>query len=108
MQPGHAPGVFVALLLALGSGTASAQAPDDACMDRRGTPIPSRTDNRMSYAGVATVEDGKPVIRWNRKLMDDAPEVAADVRAHRRAGVSPGSRLEPAVRSRRRGHTAGV
>jgi hypothetical protein len=75
MRRGRAPGTLVALLLALAGGTASAQAPYDACVDRRGTPIPSRTDNRMSYAGMATMEDGKPVIRWNRKLMDGAPEV---------------------------------
>lgn len=73
-QP-HAGGALVALLLALAGRPASAQAPYEACTDRRGTPIPSRTDNRMAYAGVATVEDGKPVILWNRKLLDDAPEV---------------------------------
>ena len=64
----------VLLALAGRSARASAQAPYDACVDRRGTPIASRTENGMEAAGTATIEDGKPIILWNRKLMDDAPE----------------------------------
>jgi len=64
-------GLITLLLLPI---PASAQAPFDACVDRSGVPIPSKTDRKMSYAGMATYQDDKPLILWNAKKLDGAPE----------------------------------
>jgi hypothetical protein len=64
-------------LLALGASpvAVSAQAPFNACTDRLGAPIPSRTNDKMGYAGMAGYENGKPVIWWNKHSLSDAAEV---------------------------------
>jgi hypothetical protein len=45
----------------------AAQVPFDACRDRQDHVIQGVVDNDMPYAGMATEQDGKPVILWNRK-----------------------------------------
>jgi len=47
--------------------TASAQerVPFEACHDRHGQLIPGVVDDSLGYAGLATHQDGKPVILWN-------------------------------------------
>ncbi len=47
--------------------TASAQesVPFEACHDRHGPLIPGVVDDSLGYAGLATHQDGKPVILWN-------------------------------------------
>ncbi len=52
-----------------------AQAPFNACLDRFGTPIPSKTDNKMSWGGMAGYEDGKATIWWSKKNMNGLPEI---------------------------------
>jgi hypothetical protein len=37
----------------------------EACRDRDNRPIPGVVDNTMTHAGVATVQNGHPVILWN-------------------------------------------
>jgi hypothetical protein len=58
-------------VLALTSLTAQAQAqaqvPFDACRDRDDRPITGVVDNTMAHAGVATMRNGHPVIRWNAR-----------------------------------------
>jgi hypothetical protein len=44
---------------------AHAQVPFEACRDRDNRPIPGVVDNAMAYAGMATVQNGHPVILWN-------------------------------------------
>lgn len=54
----------VSLVFAL-SARAEGQVPFDACRDRDERPIPGVVDNTMAYAGMATVQNGHPVILWN-------------------------------------------
>lgn len=59
--------LLCSLVLALATLTmkAHAQVPFEACRDRDNQPIPGVVDNAMAYAGMATVQNGHPVIRWN-------------------------------------------
>jgi hypothetical protein len=54
-----------ALLFGLLAGGAEAQVPFEACRDRNDRLIPGVVDNTLTYAGLATHQDGKPVILWN-------------------------------------------
>lgn len=57
------------------TGALQAQAPFDACVDRAGAKIPSRTNSKMDgYGGMAGYEKGKPIILWNAKYLANAPE----------------------------------
>ncbi len=77
------PSVYRRLLIALPAVfilttppvTLHAQAPFNACVDRLGSPIPSKTDNKMSWGGMAGYEDGKAMIWWNKTNMNGLPEI---------------------------------
>jgi hypothetical protein len=59
---------FVLVLATLASPTqAHAQVPFDACRDRDDLPIAGVVENTMAYAGMATVQNGHPVILWNAR-----------------------------------------
>jgi hypothetical protein len=60
-------GMVPLFLTLLAPPTAVAQVPYDACLDRNGQVIPGVVDNSMPYSGVATEQEGKPVILWNQK-----------------------------------------
>lgn len=69
------PALFLLAIPTLSSPAAlHAQAPFDACVDRTGAKIPSRSDSKMGYGGMATYEKGKPIILWNAKFLTNAPE----------------------------------
>ena len=68
------PSIIVALFLATGVSWAAAQVPFNACLDRNGKVIPGVADNKMEWAGVATVQDGAPVILWNYKQNRHLPQ----------------------------------
>lgn len=65
--------LFTALVIAV-PVTLAAQAPFNACVDRTGALIPSKTNNKMGYGGMAGYEDDKPVIWWNKHNLDNAAE----------------------------------
>jgi hypothetical protein len=44
---------------------AQGRVPFEACHDRHGALVPGVVDNSLEYAGLATHQDGKPVILWN-------------------------------------------
>jgi hypothetical protein len=46
-----------------------AQLPFDGCIDRADRPVRGIVRNDMTWAGVATVEQGESVIYWNQRLM---------------------------------------
>ncbi len=47
------------------ASAAQGRVPFEACHDRHGQLIPGVVDNSLAYAGLATHQDGKPVILWN-------------------------------------------
>jgi hypothetical protein len=58
--------VGFALATALAPASAAQdRVPFDACHDRHGALIPGVVDDSLEYAGLATHQDGKPVILWN-------------------------------------------
>lgn len=57
------------LLLLAAPDQLAAQLPLDGCIDRTGRPVRGIIRNDMTWAGVATVEHGEPVIYWNQRLM---------------------------------------
>lgn len=57
------------------TGTAAAQAPFNACVDRQGRPIRSVTETSMGWAGAATVRNDEPLILWNSNAMKGVPEI---------------------------------
>jgi hypothetical protein len=57
----------LALALVTLAAMAQAQVPFDACRDRHDRPIPRVVDNSMEYAGLATMQNGHPVILWNAR-----------------------------------------
>ena len=59
---------FAALLLA--AAPLSAQVPFDACFDRADHHVPGIVRNDLGYAGLATFEDGHPVIYWNQRSVE--------------------------------------
>jgi hypothetical protein len=59
-------GILVPALLTL-SVNGQAQVPFDACLDRDNRPIPGVVDNSITYAAVATEQNGRPVILWNAR-----------------------------------------
>jgi hypothetical protein len=54
-------------LFLLWCNQAFSQVPFDACRDRRDSVILGVVDNTIAYAGVATEQNGRPVILWNNK-----------------------------------------
>jgi hypothetical protein len=45
----------------------NAQVPFEVCQDRQGNPIAGVVDNTTPYAGIATEQNGRPVILWNQR-----------------------------------------
>jgi hypothetical protein len=45
----------------------NAQVPFEVCQDRQGNPIAGIVDNTTPYAGIATEQNGRPVIVWNQR-----------------------------------------
>jgi hypothetical protein len=78
------------------------QVPYDACLDRQGQVIPGVVDNTMPYAGVATEQNGKPVILWNQKtnqLLSTTEQIFVYLHecAHHTLGHVRGDSYTPAV-----------
>lgn len=67
-MPGRAP-VSLLLLLIVLPAALRAQLPLDGCVDRADRPVRGIVRNDMPWAGVATVEQGEPVIYWNQRRM---------------------------------------
>jgi hypothetical protein len=61
---------LVFCLILVSRGQASGQVPFDACRDRQDSVIHGVVDNSIAYAGVATEQNGRPVILWNKKGND--------------------------------------
>jgi hypothetical protein len=55
------------LVLFAAPSSSPGQVPFDACRDRQDRVIQGVVDNTMPYAGMATEQDGVPVILWNQK-----------------------------------------
>lgn len=67
-------GAFTAALLGMVAAPAALHAQHDltGCLDRQQRPVELRVKNDMGWGGLATIVDGKPVIYWNKHLMDRA------------------------------------
>ena len=62
-----AAAVLTLMITLAPASAAQGQVPFQACHDRHGKLIPSVVDDSLEYAGLATYQDGKPVILWNAK-----------------------------------------
>jgi len=57
--------VAVLSLSACGAASAAAQVPFQVCRDRQDRLVTGVVDNTVTYAGLATYQQGRPVIIWN-------------------------------------------